>query len=361
MKSLCAEADADGTTQATYYDIGINGIVGGTFGKGLGNNIVDAYKWLIEEYTPGDEIFIFGFSRGAYTARSLAGLIAKYGLLKLGAPLGIEQVYERYKRADDKTIWKLCQERDEGSLDENACSLEERWMLKYSMRVPIKMVGVWDTVGKVGVPFGRLRGVSSSTLGFLHTGLRQSIENGYHAIAIDEHRNAFPPTLWTVRKPHDPKESMPKPRPLSSVEQRWFIGAHGNVGGGYPSDVLAQIPLRWLIRKASSLGLAFRNEVELDELSSAHVADSHREFLNGWYQVISPLPCYRKIDGPPKIDERGTHLTMNETIDRSVFEYWRTGSYRPKNLAEWAKAKKADPAAIIASVMASDPSVEVRD
>lgn len=362
MKSLCAEADATGTPQATYYDIGVNGIIGGTFGRGLGHNIIEAYKWLIEEYSAGDNIFIFGFSRGAYTARSLAGLIAKYGLLKLGAPLGIDQIYERYKRADDKTIWKLCQERDEGTLDEKMCSLEERWLLKYSMRVPIKMVGVWDTVGKVGVPFGNLRGISSSTLGFFHTGLRKSIENGYHALAIDEHRRAFPPTLWTVRKPHDPKEPMPQLRPLSSVEQRWFIGAHGNVGGGYPSDVLAQIPLRWIVRKASSLGLAFRNEIELDsDLLSANIADSYREFLKGWYQVISPVRFQRAIDGSPEVDERGTHLHINETIDASVFEHWRAGSYKPKSIATWAAEKKIDPAKITTSVFAPDPSVVVPD
>ena len=77
-----------------YYDIGVNGLIGGTFGRGLGRNITEAYKWLIEEYAPGDDVFIFGFSRGAYTARSLAGLIAKYGLLTPGAPLGIDQIYQ---------------------------------------------------------------------------------------------------------------------------------------------------------------------------------------------------------------------------------------------------------------------------
>src|SRR4051812_43293723 len=97
LKSLCAPRPSDGVVQLVYYDIGVNGFIGGAFGKGLNENVTEAYEWLIDTYSPGDEIFIFGFSRGAYTARSLAGLIAKHGLLKAGAPLGVRQLYERYK------------------------------------------------------------------------------------------------------------------------------------------------------------------------------------------------------------------------------------------------------------------------
>lgn len=361
MKSLCADAAADGAAQATYYDIGVNGLVGGTLGKGLGRNIIEAYKWLIEEYETGDDIFIFGFSRGAYTARSLAGLIAKCGLPLPGSPLGIDQIYDRYKKTDEKTIWKLYLDREQGDLDENSCSLEERWMLKYSRRVPIKMVGVWDTVGKIGVPFGRFHGISSSTLGFFHTGLRLSIENAYHAVAIDEHRKAFPPTFWTVRKSHDPDAVTAPPRSLSSVEQRWFIGAHGNVGGGYPSDVLAQPPLRWFIRRAADLGLAFRNEVDLDgEINNAVIADSHREFLSGIYSRISRR-THREIGAPPEERENGYHHRVNETIDASVFEHWRSASYRPSNLIKWASDKNVDPSALLTSVRADDPSIVAPD
>lgn len=360
MKSLCAREDANGVPQFAYYDIGVNGIVGGTFGRGLSRNIIEAYKWLIEMYAPGDEVFIFGFSRGAYTARSLAGLIAICGLPKLGAPLGIDQIYDRYKHEDNRTIYKLHDLQKRGELDETQCPLEERWMLKYCNPVPIKMVGVWDTVGKIGVPFANIRNFSSEAFGFLHTGLRQSMVHCFHALAIDEHRAAFPPTLWTVRQPHD-SEKKPKMRPLVRAEQRWFIGAHGNVGGGYPSDVLAQVPLLWLVRKAEGLGLAFR-EVEVDgDLSSAQVRDSHGDFMKGFYKIISPFRRHRAIDGCPEIDKRGTHLPVNETIDATVFEHWRNNSYKPKSVTNWAAAKKIDPATITTSVSASDPSVAVPD
>lgn len=88
MKALCAPKSIDGKTQLVYYEIGVNGSLGGLFGKGLDENIRLAYEWLVENYTDGDEIFIFGFSRGAYTARSLAGLVTRLGILKPGSPIG---------------------------------------------------------------------------------------------------------------------------------------------------------------------------------------------------------------------------------------------------------------------------------
>jgi uncharacterized protein (DUF2235 family) len=102
MKLLCAPASTDGKPQLTYYEIGVNGLVGGSTGKGLDANIRKAYEWLVENYNDGDEIFIFGFSRGAYTARSLAGLIANFGILKPGSPIGVGQLFSRYQRGDEE-------------------------------------------------------------------------------------------------------------------------------------------------------------------------------------------------------------------------------------------------------------------
>lgn len=148
-----------------------------------------------------------------------------------GAPIGVGQIYDRYKRKDCETIYKL-DERIAAN-PSGKFTLDERWTVKYSQKIDVTMVGVWDTVGAHGVPVFKIPGVSSSTLGFLHTGLRQSIRNAYHAVAIDEHREKFAPTLWTKLS-----TTVSAPRPLESVEQRWFAGAHANVGGGYPSDPL---------------------------------------------------------------------------------------------------------------------------
>ena len=126
------------------------------------------------------------------------------------------------------------------------------------------------------------------------------IENGYHALAVDEHRRNFAPTLWTVRKPRDPNVKIPPQRALSSVEQRWFVGAHANIGGGYESDLLAQLPLRWIMKKASLHGLTFRNDVEIDgNFLKSQIGDSYREFMGGFYRWIvtgmRPPPRSREV------------------------------------------------------------------
>lgn len=360
MRALVAPTSRDGKLQAIYYEIGVNGFYGGVFGKGLSENIRLAYEWLIENYNDGDEIFIFGFSRGAYTARSLAGLISKLGILKPGSPIGVAQLYERYKRSDEQTIWELNEQQDAGTLKD--ATLEERWMLKYSQRAKIKMVGVWDTVGSLGVPAFSIEGISRSSFGFLHTGLRIHIQHGYHALAIDEHRQDFAPTLWDVRRPNDLNAARAAPRSIASVEQRWFVGAHANVGGGYSSDLLAQEPLRWIMKKASLHGLSFRNDVDIDgDAVNAPIADSYREFGYGMYSKFKN-PLFRKIGEEPLVREDGTHSNVNETIDRSVFERWRAvPSYRPPNLADWAGRKKVDPAKLTNSVCADDPSISAPD
>lgn len=208
LKALCAQRGTDGIRQVVYYSRGVGTTVGekvrgGVLGVGIDRNVARAYEWLVETYEPGDEIFIFGFSRGAYTARSLAGFIALCGVLKPGAPLGTSQLFDRYRRGDERrTVRWLLARAGDGTLTD--ASPEERWMATYAMPVSVKMVGVWDTVGSLGVPttspgLARIPGLSRSGYAFLHTGLRLPIENGYHALAIDEHRAAFAPTLWTKK------------------------------------------------------------------------------------------------------------------------------------------------------------------
>lgn len=353
LKSLCGRTSNDGRRQIQYYDEGVNGFWGGTFGKGLIENIIQAYEWLVENYEDGDELFIFGFSRGAFTARSLAGFVAKYGLLKSGSPLGVGQLYERYKRANDQTIWELVAAQRESKL--GLLSVEESWMLKYSMPVNIKMVGVWDTVGSHGIPLLNIPGISRS--GFLHTGLRLPIENGFHALAIDEHRRAFVPTLWTTKT-----STLAAPRPVANVEQRWFVGTHGNVGGGYHSNVLALRPMQWMVKKAESLGLSFREEIVLDDgMFAAAIPDSYREFLDGWYCRISRR-WHREIGVTDVIADGSPSKVINETIDSSVFERWRRDkAYRPTSLDKWIKAKNIDIEGLSSSVSADDSSIRLLD
>ncbi|HEY1983323.1 MAG TPA: DUF2235 domain-containing protein [Xanthobacteraceae bacterium] len=358
LKSLCAPMGTDGLAQLVYYERGLHGFLGGALGVGLDQDIKDAYQWLTEQYDPGDDIFIFGFSRGAYTARSLAGFIAKCGLLKSGGPLGVKQLYDRYRRADARTIWALLDACNNGTLGD--CTLEETWMIKYSMAIHIKLVGVWETVGALGVPLFSVAGISHQ---FLTTGLRRPIDFGFHAMAIDEHRRAFSPTLWTVKDNENPDPDAAPPRPLSSVEQRWFVGAHANVGGGYASDLLPQIPLRWLMKKASLHGLAFRNDVELDgDALKASIADSYRAFLHGVYRFFS-RPYYRRIGEPPAPDKDGASSSnVNETIDASVFARWNSDpGYRPQNLKDWEARHHVHISSLKVSVLADTPDVQAPD
>jgi len=360
MRALCAANGKDGKPQLVYYGIGVNGFLGGVFGVGLDDNIRLAYEWLVENYNEGDEIFIFGFSRGAYTARSLAGLVAIDGILKAGSPIGVSELFDRYKKGNEETIWNL--KLSEASGDTSKLTVQDKWLLKYSQPADVKVVGVWDTVGSVGWKGGNIRGVSRSSFSYLQTGLRIHILNAYHALAIDEHRNDFAPTLWDVRHPKDKNAVIAQPRPLSSVEQRWFIGAHANVGGGYQTDLLAQAPLRWMMKKAELQGLSFRSEVDLDgDDLKAPIADSYRDFSHGLYTWVSS-PFYRTIGREPEVKEDGTHININETIDASVFKRWRADpAYRPNNLVEWAHRKKVDPAHLQTSIRADDPQVDVPD
>lgn len=351
LRSLCSPVASDGTIQLHYYDPGPSGFRGGTFGEGVSKNVVQAYEWLIDHYNEGDDIFIFGFSRGAFTARSLAGFITKYGLLKPGAPLSVPQMYKRYQSAAEKTIWKLNSEINSGACGDH--SEVERWMIKYARCTQIKMVGVWDTVGALGIPRFSIPGLSRSTFGWHHTGLRIPIEHGFHALALDEHRPPFKATLWSARK-----GIRAVPRSLASVEQRWFVGAHANVGGGYTNDLLGQPPLRWMADKAKGLGLEFRYEVSIDgNIHDADIVDSYSAFVRGVYSKIFSRH-HRVIGVEPWTDETGnSHSTVNETIDSSVFERWLTdATYRPPNLAEWAARKQLDISKLKKSVLTADGS-----
>jgi hypothetical protein len=127
MRALCATKGGDQKPQLVYYSVGVNGVLGGIFGQGLDDNIRLAYEWLIENYNDGDDIFIFGFSRGAYTARALAGLIAIDGVLKAGSPVSVSELFARYKKGNEETIWKLREMQASGDTDK--LTEQERWLL----------------------------------------------------------------------------------------------------------------------------------------------------------------------------------------------------------------------------------------
>jgi uncharacterized protein (DUF2235 family) len=350
MKSLCAKSPE----QLVYYSAGVGTqsgehISGGMFGIGINEEVTTAYQWLVEHYETDTQVFIFGFSRGAFTARSLAGFISKCGLLKPGSPVSVKQLYERYRKGTATSVLAL------GKMPELGLSREDQWVKEYSRPIPIWFQGVWDTVGALGVPLPCIPKISRADFAFLETDLRINNTHAYHALAIDEHREPFAPTLWTKSTPKH-GETYPS-RTLDKVEQRWFVGAHANVGGGYENDLLAQIPLDWLMKKAIEHGLVFNDNVVIDgDENGCPIRDSLAEMLHGIYEVLTlGKHHYRTIGSEPVDTGDAITITINETIDATVFERWRNdATYRPRNLVEWGKRRSVDPSALHKSVHASD-------
>jgi uncharacterized protein (DUF2235 family) len=359
-RSLCARKSADGREQRVFYAAGVGTELGeiargDVFGYGIDDQVIDAYEWLVENYEAGDEIFVFGFSRGAYAARSLSGYISRCGLIEPGSPLGIKELYDRYRKGNDAlTIHELL----EPGRDSSKFDLQEKWMVKDCRPVPVKFTGVWDTVGSVAHT-NNMAFLTGGDHAFLDTNLRKTEQFIYHAVAIDENRIDFDVTLLSRYRPKTETGAYVSPRPLDDVEQRWFSGAHGDVGGGTYSDAIAQLPLKWLLSKASKHGLAFKRNIEIDaEAITGVIEDSFSDFLSGAYKVYSfGHRNWREIGREPVELHETTVHTVNETIDKSVFDRCRRDTaYDPKNLREWAKRRGVDIAKVQTSVKTDDGS-----
>lgn len=347
LKTLVARRDAEGKRQLAYYATGVgtrwyDRVRGGIGGFGMSENIVRAYRWIVEHHDEGDRIFIFGFSRGAFTARSVAGLVASCGLLRPGAAMSVDEVYARYrKRAEAKPLYRLEFEQNAGRTDFDD---DDRWLLENSRRVPIRFTGIWDTVGTLGIPFGNIPGISRKQFTFHNTRLSKIFERGCQALALDEHRKPYDATLWTNFLPLNSDGEIVDERRANSYyphfKQRWFVGAHSNIGGGYPRDTLAQIPLRWIQDNATSAGLHFRSPLPLrgDEHLGGEVVDSYGKFLKGAYRLVKLGRRHRREIGRPAYKVRNGFVeSVNESIDASVIDRWQKDpDYRPQNLRQWA-------------------------
>jgi uncharacterized protein (DUF2235 family) len=202
-------------------------------GRGVAPQIQRAYGWLASGYREGDRIFLFGYSRGAYAVRSLAGVIDRVGLLKRehATERAVRLAWRHYERAMDSQasqafIHRFCHEE-----------------------APIEMVGVWDTVKALGLRLPFFWMFTPDKHAFHNHQLGGSIRHGYHALALNETRLAFAPVLWDC-----------PPGWEGNVEQVWFRGAHGDIGGQLgdfaAARPLANVPLVWMLDRAEALGLA---------------------------------------------------------------------------------------------------------
>ena len=243
----------------------------GATGDGVDDNIRAAFMFLCQNYVPGDEIFLFGFSRGAFTARSLAGFIGKCGLLKRNH-LGLI-----------RTAWSYYRSRTAGRSPQ-AFNLRHGGTaadpINHAPR--IKFVGVWDTVGALGVPQRVIDPSSAAKYEFHDTSPSGVIEIGRHAMAIDEQRDAFVPTLWTQPIP-----------PGTDIQQVWFPGVHSDVGGGYGQSDLAMTPLRWMADEAIAAGLAL-DETMLPQPAALQPLAAQHDSRTG-LAGLDPTPTLRAV------------------------------------------------------------------
>ncbi|MBI4202350.1 MAG: DUF2235 domain-containing protein [Chloroflexi bacterium] len=293
----------DGVSQVVYYDNGVgtgnllDRLTGGAFGGGLEQNIGDGYHFLMHNYAEGDAIFIFGYSRGAYTARSLSGLIRKCGILQKVHSEKYPEALALYRRSD---------------VHPNA-EEAQRFREAYSRVVEIWCLGVWDTVGALGVPVGVFRTLNKKKYEFHDVELSRYVRHGYHALAIDERRKPFTPTLWA---------DMPKEGQV--VEQVWFAGGHSNVGGGNADTSLSDLSLQWMLAKAAECGLGLDQEY-LSQITRPNALGPMHTEVPSFYRLLG---TYVRPIGRADHQE-ALHPSVMERLDSPAL------NYQPRNVLDF--------------------------
>jgi uncharacterized protein (DUF2235 family) len=308
-----ADKGADGKEQLVFYHRGVGTsrwqhVAGGAFGYGLSQNVKATYRFIVENFAAGDELFLFGFSRGAFTARSTAGLVRNAGILKTQFADRIDDAYALYRR-------RTAAPRGIES---------QLFRRTYSRETRIRFIGVWDTVGALGIPIYGLPLVDAFNrrYQFHDTDLSTTVDAAFQALAIDEKRGPFRPAIW--KQQPDAVDQQ--------LEQVWFAGVHCNVGGGYPDTALSDIALLWMVGKARSCGLTFRPNA-FPPVRAGVVTDNPcavrpdplgpaRESRHGMYELIPPY------DRPMGTDDPEHEYASDSAVVRDKND----GAYTPENL-----------------------------
>ncbi len=317
---------ADGTVQRAFYHKGVGAepeplkrLLGGAIGLGLERIVQACYRTIVENYERGDELYLMGFSRGAYAARALSGLIAASGIQRRTDDRTFEAAWANYRvkpsvrqatapatRGDKKAMETYRATAAQGAFHDDRA---------------IKCVAVFDTVGSYGVPAGfGLAAIARYwawwTLGFHDTEIADTVAVGLHAVAVDERRRPFVPTFWTA-----PKTAPPK----AHVEQTWFAGVHSNVGGGYPETGLSDVALIWMIARIQALtGLEFDADAVRAMTKGANVDGEVVDSSKGWI-VDEWAPHFRVVLSPDAIDHGAFANVRNPArfhVDERV--HWTT-------------------------------------
>lgn len=312
FQCICAEGE-DGIEQVKAYDQGVgtgytwqDQLLGGATGAGMDKNIKDMYSFLVLNFQPGDEVYLFGFSRGAYTARSIGGFIRNCGILKPDYLHFVDRAYELY--------------RDRNAYTSPDSDMMKAFRVNYAHETRIHFIGVWDTVGSLGIPLPWYKIRNMNRYKFHDVTLSSTVNFAYQALAIDERRFLFEPTLWQQSENVKKDDSNPQ-----QMEQRWFSGVHSNVGGGYVDSGLSDIALNWLVEKARGAGLCF--DAEKLKMIKPNCSGELRDSYTPMYWLWRPR--LRTIH----IGEESTKQTIDDTVWQ---RYDKDTAYRPKNIdSKW--------------------------
>ncbi len=284
--------------QISYYDRGLGTgwrkVTGNVGGMGISKNIQECYEFIFDNFTAGDKIYLFGFSRGATTVRSLSNFIHLFGILPKSRRELIKQAYNIYKIGNKE-------HRDQ----------EAKNFIKkhHTMWTRIHFLGVWDTVAALGIPLKCIDVILDKIPFFRHKfqdlRLSDSVENAYHALAIDEERKTFHPTLWD-----NDKKFL---KNYQSMKQVWFCGVHTDVGGGYEEQELSNIPLFWMMYSAVEHGLRIykKDKVEIIQDINGKMHDSRGGTLSKLYRK-EVRSWNSKTHGMPTIHQSVLQRTLNK-------------------------------------------------
>lgn len=297
---------ANDIDQVVFYHEGLgtggaaDRLTGGAFGDGIEKNVQELYRSIMYNYVSGDELFFFGFSRGAFTVRTLAGLMNAIGLLYKEDDYWLPEMYSCYEQGKlrGSPEWQKAIQGFEK--ETRPCP-------------PISFIGVWDTVGALGPPGMLGHFLRPQRYEYHDVNLNVNILNAYQALAIDEHRKPFAPSVW--ERP---------PAWTGKLEQAWFAGVHSDVGGSQSRDGLANEALHWLVEKAESLGLVFDSDFLL-HYTPCFNGDIH-DSMSTMYRVLGPVT--RDIGGRGENGERPHRAALDRKELKSC-------AYIPPNLASY--------------------------
>ncbi|KAK5169847.1 uncharacterized protein LTR77_005825 [Saxophila tyrrhenica] len=321
----------DGVPQIVYYHHGVGGGSGplsrlqGFTGDGISEIIREGYQFVATNWTPGDEIFIFGFSRGAYTARSIAGLIDNIGILTNAGLPYLAEIFRDTKHQHDRDYQPKYPDipfKNKPSANDPEY-LDELVRLRLTTPdVPIKVVGVWDTVGSLGVPkigwltrLG-LQSTQMKEMSFYDTALGNCIEYAFQALALDERRFSFQPALWEKFEGN-----------TTALRQVWFPGAHSNIGGGYEDQQIATISLAWMVAHCQPF-LDFDEDYIFEEWEKVEdFYEKHEQKIRPWsfgyiYDGITSLYALGGINIRKPGRYCATDPTNGKETDDPLIDTW---------------------------------------